>query len=188
MRTESCKSGHYYNLDKYSTCPYCDELKSTLYQNIDEVNEETQVLNMEKTKEIKFNPFENETTQMLENLKAEVVELVGWIVIVSEKGKFQSYDISYGMNSIGRDASNGISVKNEDISISREKHASIIYDFENNLFFIQHHEGKYLTYLNGEMIYDLTQLKAYDKIKMGKTEFIFVPLCGDEFRWKNNEY
>ena len=187
MQTESCSNGHYYDSNKYNTCPYCDESKPTLYQRIDELNEETQVLSMSKKQEMNTEPIDSETTQMLQKTKTKVLELVGWIVITSEEGKFKAYTISYGMNRIGRSSSNDISIENGDVSISREKHASIIYDFENNLFFIQHHEGKYLTYLNGQMIYALTSLKAYDKIKIGRTEFVFVPLCGDDFRWNNDE-
>jgi len=187
MRTESCENGHYYNLDKYSTCPYCDESKPMFYQHIDDGNDATQILDRTRTKELKTAPIDNETTQMLDVKKSDVVELAGWLVIISSEGKSQSYDITYGMNRIGRAETNEIVIRNDDVSISREKHASIIYDFENNLFFIQHHEGKYLTYLNGKMVHDLTDLKAFDKIKIGKTEFIFVPLCGESFKWEDYE-
>lgn len=187
MRTESCNNGHYYDLDKYMTCPYCDKSKLTLYQEVDNVKEETQILNIKKIKEMKTEPIDDGTTQILEQGIYKNTELVGWLVIISEQGKFKSYNIGYGMNRIGRAKYNDISIENGDTSISREKHASIIYDFENNLFFIQHHEGKYLTYLNGTMVYDLTQLKAYDKIKVGKTELVFVPLCGSKFKWENDE-
>lgn len=176
MKTESCKYGHYYNLEKYEKCPYCDESQPMFEEDL---SEETTIIDRTKTKELH--------QESLNSIDLEVMELAAWLVIISKKGKSQTYNITYGMNKIGRNKSNEISIMNGDTSISREKHSSIIYDFENNLFFIQHHDGKYLTYLNGTMVSSLTELKAYDKIKVGKTEFIFVPLCGELFKWDNDE-
>jgi len=197
MNMKSCDNGHYYNQDKNSECPYCNKTSVNLPNIGSDESEHTQMVDIQTTKDIeKLNLEDDETTMMLstpsklpkeDNTILKMVELAGWIVIISEKGKGSVYNITYGMNIIGRAKSNEISIDNNDISISREKHSSIIYDFENNLFFIQHYDGKYLTYLNGKMVVGLTQLKAYDKIKIGKTEFIFVPLCGDSFKWEDNE-
>jgi hypothetical protein len=70
-----------------------------------------------------------------------------------------------------------------DDSISRQKHASVIYDYSNNLYFVKHEDGKYLTYLNSAVLLETKELKAFDKIKVGKTELLFVPLCGENFKW-----
>jgi len=196
MKMKSCKNGHYYNEDKEKQCPYCSE-SNFILDNIGENEEEmTEVINLIKKQKVEETTSDTEEiTMMLKSNNSHlskdfealsVIELAGWIVIISDIGKGRIFNITYGMNSIGRAKSNQISIDTEDTTISRKKHASIIYDFENNLFFIQHHEGKYLTYLNQKMILDSTKIYAYDKIKIGKTEFIFVPLCGDKFNWEDN--
>ena len=110
------------------------------------------------------------------------VNLAGWLVVISNTHKGRSYNITFGFNTLGRAEGNHI-VLEFDNSISREKHASIIYDYTNNRFFIKHEDGKYLTYLNGEVILETKELKSFDTITIGSTKLLFVPLCGENFKW-----
>ena len=110
------------------------------------------------------------------------VNLAGWLVVISDNNKGRSYNITFGFNTLGRAESNHI-VLGFDNSISREKHASIIYDYTNNRFFIKHEDGKYLTYLNDDVILETKELKPYDIITIGNTKLLFVPLCGENFKW-----
>ena len=48
-------------------------------------------------------------------------------------------------------------------------------------------EGRSINRLNGKAIFQTTELKPYDRITLGKTEFIFMPLCGKEFQWETEE-
>jgi len=41
-----------------------------------------------------------------------------------------------------------------------------------------------LVYLYGEDIDVPTQIKAYDVIEVGQTKLIFVPFCGENFKWE----
>ena len=137
---------------------------------------DTPKIDATKTKE------EPELIDRKEQASSSVVTLAGWLVVISNDNKGQSYKITFGFNTIGRADTNHIPL-NFDNSISRVKHASIVYDYSNNLFFIKHEDGKYLTYLNGNVILDTKELKAFDKIKIGNTELLFVPLCGEQFKW-----
>lgn len=204
MRMKPCNNGHYFDQDKHNNCPYCTDSNSGL-SDIEDSSGTEHILNTE-VKDGKTEIFNNRgranngddgATQMIFNTppsvkngetpsnNTEPIQIAGWIVITSDKGKGTSFMIAYGMNTIGRGHENHIHIENGDGSISRVKHTSIIYDFENNQFFIQHHDGKYLTYLNKKLVGGLTELNAYDKIKIGKTEFVFVPLCGDYFQWED---
>ena len=71
----------------------------------------------------------------------------------------------------------------QDGEIARENQARITYDPKGNQFFLQHGEGKNLTYLNGDPVQELKTLNAYDKLSIGKTELLFVPFCSDKFQW-----
>ena len=41
-----------------------------------------------------------------------------------------------------------------------------------------------IVYLNGEAVYTPTQLQQYDVIEMGDSQFLFMPFCGDHFKWE----
>ena len=175
-----CDNGHYYDQSKNSSCPYCSSANK-----LDIVHRKTEVY---EKRDIDKSKIDKDVTQFFRDDDSANEELLtaGWIVVTKGKRRGKSYMISYGMNSIGRGKSNHICIDNRDNSISREKHCSIVYDFDNRLFFIGHDEGRYLTYLNGEMVSALTSLKNHDQIKIGATEFIFVALCGDDFQWEEH--
>ncbi len=197
MRMVTCDNGHYYDQEKNSTCPYCAnssgidiKTKKTLVQGVDE-SEKTALyqgngtLDDEKTVYNPSGSMRQDSQQQVQSSDNDsMILLSGWLVIISDKGKGENYTLTFGMNTIGRSENNHISIQNNDATISRERHAIIIYDYDNNIFFIKHGEGQYLSYLNGEVLIDTKQLKANDRIKVGSTELIFVPLCDDQFNWK----
>jgi hypothetical protein len=197
----TCENGHYYDQEKNATCPYCAnnagfdlQTKATVVQDDDD-NEKTAIYRPSSAGDDErtvYNPSPSspasdsgEASAPQPEQPSDPILLAGWLVVVSEKGKGRDYTLTFGMNTIGRSESNHISIQNGDSSISREKHAMIIYDYENNIFFIKHGEGQYLSYLNGEVLLDTKQLKANDRIKVGSTELIFIPLCSDQFNWKD---
>ena len=40
-----------------------------------------------------------------------------------------------------------------------------------------------ITYCNDEQVEMVRPLKAYDVIEVGKSRLLFLPLCGDRFKW-----
>ncbi len=113
------------------------------------------------------------------------IHLSGWLVIISKNGRGNSFPIAFGRNNIGRGSASKIHIENGDKSISREEHAVIIYDYKNNKFFAKHEKGQYLSYLNGELLLEMKELKSNDKLTIGNTELIFIPLCTNRFAWEN---
>jgi len=195
MRMVTCSNGHYYDQEKNATCPYCAnnggidiQTKQTVLQGSDD-EEKTAIYagssgNDEKT--VYHSPSSGVSNEPAADTQksSEPILLSGWLAVISEAGRGSSYTLTFGMNTIGRSEENHISIQNGDNSISRHKHAMIIYDYANNLFFIKHGEGQFLSYLNGEVLLETKQLKPYDRIKVGSTEMMFVPLCGDAFKWE----
>lgn len=116
----------------------------------------------------------------------EVMPVVGWLVVINGKGRGQDLRIVPGMNHIGREKGE-ILLNFGDTSVSREKHARVAYDVDENTFLLSHAEGRSLTKVNGKTIMDTYELNAYDHIRMGETEMIFVPLCGQNFSWNTPE-
>ncbi len=109
--------------------------------------------------------------------------VVGWLVCTSGKHFGESFCIGAGKNSIGRSASNRIVLGRED-SVSREKHALIVYEPMHRDFYLQPGDASGLTYLNGAFIAQMQKLTARDEIGLGGCKLLFVPLCGPDFTWE----
>ncbi len=193
MNMVTCKDGHYYDQDKNAVCPYCANLSSfgvrtQVTEIVGNDSGKTAIYSPSSDNDGKTSLYASSSVGSKEDPRAKEdasrsILLSGWLAIISEQGRGTSYTLTFGMNTIGRSESNHISIQNADTSITREKHAMIIYDYENNIFYIKHGDGQYLTYLNGEVLLDTKILKANDKIKVGSTELIFIPLCSDSFKW-----
>ena len=109
---------------------------------------------------------------------------VGWLVCIKGPHIGQCFNVYSGRNSIGRNSSNRIVIGN-DLHVSREKHAWISYEPRKKKFTVMPGDGSGLTYLNDEDIMSPNELKKGDKIELGETMLLFVPLCGEDFSWED---
>ncbi len=114
------------------------------------------------------------------NVKGEPV--VGWLVCITGEDAGKSFELKSGRNFIGR-ASNMDVVLASDKSVSRDKHAIILYEPRKRIFLAQPGESRELFYVNEEVVLNTQQLNVHDKILVGSTELIFVPFCGENFAW-----
>ena len=112
--------------------------------------------------------------------------VTGWLVCVEGKHYGEDFKIKMGKNSIGRSPSMDI-VLSKDSSVSREKHAIVVYEPQENIFILLGGESKELCYLNGQVVLSPQVLKIYDKIKLGTSVLMFVPLCSENFVWNDGE-
>lgn len=115
--------------------------------------------------------------------QAEWDPVVGWLVIIDGPGRGRSLALGYGMNHIGRDAGQKISLAFGDELVSRSSHAALTYDPVSRKFFIQHGGGRNLTYLDGNPVLAPTEITGGEKVQVGQTSLQFVPFCGPEFEW-----
>jgi hypothetical protein len=113
--------------------------------------------------------------------------VAGWLVIIKGPGKGASVQVGYQVNSIGRLATNNISLNYNDTGISRENHAEIIYDSINRKFYAGRTGGRNLTYVNGSPVLQSVELKSGDKLQLGSTVLRFVACCGEDFNWEDPE-
>ncbi len=118
-----------------------------------------------------------------ENMQTEPV--AGWVVIVKGPGRGGFRPVFVGMNSVGRDANQKISLSFGDESISREEHAFITYDDEQRCFYLQHGGKSNLVRLGDQPVLMPTELKPNDLVRIGKTTLRFVPCCGPGFSWSD---
>jgi Biotin-requiring enzyme/FHA domain len=125
-------------------------------------------------------------TQFIRGADTEADAVAGWLVVVKGPGRGGFRPIFVGMNSVGRDPSQRISLSFGDDMISREEHAFIAYDEESRRFYLQHGGKANLVRLGGKPVLSPTELEAYDLIRIGKTTLRFIPLCGPDFAWTDD--
>lgn len=112
----------------------------------------------------------------------DFIPVVGWLVAVSGPSKGSDFKIRSGYNYIGRDNTMDICIPG-DMELSRKKAAVIGYDSVERLFLLGPSEGKNFVRVNGKVVIGQTEIKSFDRLKIGSTEMVFIALCGERFGW-----
>jgi hypothetical protein len=108
--------------------------------------------------------------------------VVGWLVCVEGPDKGKDYRIHSQYNFIGRAAHMDICIRSDN-HISNDRAAIIAYDPQELMFTFGPGTGHNLVRVNGKMVLNAVELKAFDEVTVGKTKLLFVPLCGERFNW-----
>lgn len=191
MNLTRCENGHFYDAERFDTCPHCNQASlSTVLQDDDGNKEYTMPLTPQP-----------EVSNGLKNLVSEVKEtedgsqatigyfgavptepVVGWLVAIAGSSFGQDFKLKSGRNFIGRSTEMDVALTG-DSSISRQKHAIILYEPRSNVFLVQPGDAKELFYLNDKVVLTATEINAYDILSLGSTKLLFIPLCTDKFNW-----
>lgn len=213
MSMVQCPKGHFYNQQTNTSCPHCQGqggLGSTVGLNPQQPNSDPwknagfdstvplqppQVqppqpvpFNKEALKNFKPQDSKDEgKTIGLYNKKGNgathgIDPVVGWLVCIAGNDRGADFRIHPEKNTIGRSEGNDIRIA-KDQTVSRENHATIVYDPKKKNFRILAGGGRGLVYVNDEVIDFSSPLKANDIIELGETKLMFVPLCGEHFDW-----
>ncbi len=121
-------------------------------------------------------------TVRLQTINKVDTPCVGWLVALGGKHLGMDFRLKVGKNFIGRDAKMDIALT-EDKSVSREKHAIVVYEPKAHLYLVQPGESSSLVYRNNEVVLTPVKLEAYDVITVGDVNLLFMPLCGERFNW-----
>lgn len=111
---------------------------------------------------------------------------VGWLVITDGPGRGAAFPLFNGVSQIGRGEGQTIRLDFGDNTISRENHAAVAYDPEQNSFFIGHGGKANLVRCNNMPVLSTQTLSPGDKLRIGETSLMFVPLCGPDFQWTDS--
>ena len=112
---------------------------------------------------------------------------VGWLVVVDGPGRGTAFTIFDGVTQIGRGEDQTVRLNFGDNSISRENHAAIAYDNEQQTFFIGHGGKANLVRVNNRPVLSTEELQSEDKVRIGETTLRFVAFCGANFSWGHDE-
>ena len=158
-----CQNGHMFSLRRYGTiCPYC--------------NVETATREKKETGQT--------DTQLEESLfMQEEHPVCGWIVCVAGPRKGKDYKVREGKNFVGRADDMDIQILGDN-KISRRNHCVIVYDVKQNNMVILPGDSNGLVYLNEEAVYTPMPLKEFDMLELGESKFLFIPFCGEHYRWE----
>jgi hypothetical protein len=200
MEMKRCDKGHFYDSERTMSCPYCGNdmgsgMNVTRPLGLDVNNiSETRALSGENGNIPKTRPMDSSApikpgsgddgkTVAIIKPAIGVDPVVGWLVCIEGGDKGRDYRIHAERNFIGRSEHMGICIRGDE-TISRDAHAILSYDMRKNVFRIYQGESKGIVYLNDEEVITAEQLKPYDIIELGKTKLVFIPLCGERFKWE----
>lgn len=110
--------------------------------------------------------------------------VVGWLVVVGGPGLGAYRPIYEGNNTVGRAASQRIPIDFGDEAISSEEQAYIRYDGgERSFLFVPNLAKTNVVAINDKRPTSAVAMQPMDLITMGRTQLVFVPLCGADFDW-----
>lgn len=71
-----------------------------------------------------------------------------------------------------------------DETVSRDRHAMVIFDPKKQTFWAVPGDAAGLVYLNGDIVHSPTELKRDDVLEVGQTKLVLIPFCGDKYAWQ----
>ena len=223
MNLQRCEHGHYYDADKYRTCPHCENggaaqnvtvpLPPVSAGGVGRYSDVTQFKqaggsDLPPTQELGAayaggtaspgitypvggtagpgitEPVGEGTTICLYDDEDDFSgkPVAGWLVCTAGTHKGKGFPLYPGKNFIGRNREMDVALTGEK-TVSREKHAIVIYDYNSNVFLALPGESSELYYLNNEVVLKAEKLNKNDRLKISKVELMLIPCCDDAFNW-----
>ncbi|MCL2593206.1 MAG: FHA domain-containing protein [Defluviitaleaceae bacterium] len=166
MALTRCPEGHLFSSRRYGNiCPYCSK-----------------AVNLSKNVEEDVAGNYNDTMPYIGDL--EVMDPVtGWLVCIDGPSKGRDYKILTEKNFLGRADGMDIQILGDNY-IAKRNHAVFVYDPKKRKTLLLPGDSQGLVYVNEEAVYSPIELAPYDSIELGKSKFLFIPLCGENFEWQ----
>lgn len=112
--------------------------------------------------------------------------VVGWLVALNGENSGNTYEIRGYRTQIGRGDGRKIKIALNDSAVSMGVNCSISYDSDSQKFGVTASDNaSNPVRLNNKILRagHETDLDAYDRIQIGNTKLLFLPLCGSRFHW-----
>lgn len=200
MEMRKCERGHYYDASIHTECPYCmseggrESIERTMPLDMQTETASNKTMpinsaasNANVTRPLfaavqEADPGEGRTVALIQK-EMGIDPVVGWLVCINGREKGRDYRIHSDNNYIGRSDKMDICIRGDE-TISRENQAVITYDANDNSYFFSPGDGRSIVRVNDKAIFQTVELKAYDRLEIGKTGLLFLPLCGENFEWE----
>ncbi len=201
MAVVRCLKGiHFYDDEKFSTCPHCEKQKETgqSFSEGADINSQItlamedaganviDVVGVMEQKPLKehfhVDSVDEDVTVAFYSAEKGNDYITGWLVCIDGPEKGRDYRIYHGINKLGRSNDMDIVIK-DDPKISREKVCDIIYDMRNNKFYLKPSLNG-MIYLNGNLLGEVRELTSGDRFVIGDSCFEFVAFCKGDRKWE----
>lgn len=205
MEMRKCAKGHYYDTSVHASCPYCESAGNNnvgatvaMQSPFAGANDDSKTMPLgyqaaaptpAPTPVPSSAPAPRPTADDDDGRTIAIIHsdlgidpVVGWLVCEDGKEKGRDYRIHTDNNFIGRGEKMDICIRGDE-TISRENHAIISYDSQEKVFYFSPGDGRSIVRLNDKAIFQTVEIKAYDRVTIGKTKLLFIPLCGKDFEW-----
>lgn len=199
MRLEKCSNGHFYDADKFSVCPHCSEggngnptkgigkeMEANVTVPISRISEPNKANFNAPAPNVPQWHADEEKTQALKHKSLSVEPVVGWLVCVTGKNCGKDFRLKTGRNFIGRNNDMDIALIGDN-TVSRDKHAIVVFEPKHNMFLAQPGDSKELFYLNEEVVLSAKEMNKNDKLQIGENTLMLIPCCDDKFNWQEQE-
>lgn len=198
MNLTRCKQGHFYDVDKYSQCPHCsaskiqnDNQTVTMPPSPGGGNSDNKTLKMDSQFEEAVKNVSATVSASQQNVEKTIglypkkfgsEPVVGWLVCTEGSNFGKDYKLKSGRNFIGR--SNGMDIQIlSDLTVSKDKHAVVIYEPKTLKYLVQPGESHELCYLNDSVVLSPVEIKQNDVVTVGETKLMFFSCCSEIFNW-----
>ncbi len=192
MTMKRCENGHYFDPAKHTSCPSCGVANLHIQPTVavgqtglvakGGAQPDSPTVARGQAKPAAVVERDPGATVGVVRKRMGVDPVVGWLVCIEGAEKGRDYRIRSERNFVGRDPKMDICIGGDD-AISRDNHAVISFNPKKNSYLLSTGDGRGIIYLNEEEVAAPTELKAYDIIEMGQTKLLFVPFCGENFKW-----
>lgn len=111
-----------------------------------------------------------------------VEPITGWLVCIEGPERGADYRLHKENNFIGRSHQMDVCISG-DHTVTEERHAVVAYDSLKNKFFFSPSGGS-IVYLNDKAVLTVAEIRCGDRLGIGQSVFLFIPLCGERFQWE----
>ena len=204
---QQCSNGHYYDPSIHPSCPYCSNASASVDRSV-RIDYPASVAdydfptappvkgNSDAGNTVPPQDYSSHTVPVMPRRKNDDSEtgkedndpqwlVVGWLVAVEGPYRGKSFEIHHGNTYIGREEGDIILRKDKAVSGSRQ--ANTVYEERKNRFLLVAGQSTNLVYVDDELLPNSSnvELKPYSSIELGKSKFLFVPFCTDQFKWSD---
>jgi|HubBroStandDraft_5_1064220.scaffolds.fasta_scaffold467668_1 FHA domain len=111
--------------------------------------------------------------------------VVGWLVCLAGRDRGRDFRLHAEKNFIGRSPLMDVCVAGDE-SVSRDRHALVIFDPKKQVFWAVPGDASGLVYLNGDIVHSPTQMQGDDVLEVGQTKLVLIPFCGEKYTWSRD--
>jgi hypothetical protein len=108
--------------------------------------------------------------------------ICAWLVCIDGINKGRSYPLHEGKNFVGSGDNMDIQILG-DSEVNLWRHTILVYDAKKCETVILPGESAGIVYWEDSAVYTPKTLTAFSKIELGNSVFMFVPFCGESYKW-----